>query len=612
MSSELAGDILIERFEVIACSKCSQPIDTTHSEPFSLIHCPACGAQMKVPARFANFILLDQLGKGGMGAVYKAYDETLGRTVALKVMQQAIGQDRAFVEQFLQEARALAAINHPNIVQIYSYGEENGQPYIVMELVDGGRLDHIQEKKTALDEIFVLQTAQQVIRGLQAANAAAMTHGDIKPANILYDKAGHAKVVDFGLARFKGEKPKPGEVWGTPYYVAPEVVKGQSPNAGSDIYSLGGTLYHVLTGEPPFNCETVIDTVLLRFKEPPPDPRTFKSSVTPKTAGILMRMLEMDPFARYPTYESLLKDVTDALAPLQEARSGKKKTPEKKSVAVPVILGLVALALIGGGTYLGMNFFKARQKEKAEKAKFERDIAEGRLVAKFVGGKIVYAPPATSAAATGDAATPAPEAPAPETAASGWNIPADLDTAVSGDSGSSDLQDRKILLLRAGNSGKLEEASKIYVRFPLAGVDRARLDQATLQLTFGRKGTMKTKSSPFKLQVWALPPGETSTWDDFLGWANAPGNDTQSAGGMLADKTVLLTTWDLPANPETGDRLQITAKPLADFIRNFSGDALTLVLTADTETDHKGGWRITSIEDGREWFPPPTLILKAK
>ena len=269
MSNIRTGDILLERFDAITCSQCSQPIDTSAAIPFTPILCPSCGTEMRVPARFANFILLSQLGKGGMGAVYKAYDETLGRTVALKVMQQSIGQDRVFVEQFLQEARALAAINHPHIVQIYSYGEENGQPYIVMELVDGNRLDHLQEKHKALDEAFVLQTAIQIIQGLQAANAAGMTHGDIKPANILYDKAGSAKVADFGLARFKGERPKPGEVWGTPYYVAPEVVKGQAPDAGSDIYSLGGTLYHVLTGEPPFNCETVTDTVLLRFKDAP-------------------------------------------------------------------------------------------------------------------------------------------------------------------------------------------------------------------------------------------------------------------------------------------------------------------------------------------------------
>lgn len=599
MSSELAGDILIERFEVIACAKCSQPIDTTASDPFSVIHCPACGAEMRVPARFANFILLEQLGKGGMGSVYKAYDETLGRTVALKVMQQSIGQDRAFVEQFLQEARALAAINNPHIVQIYSYGEENGQPYIVMELIDGGRLDHIQEQKKSLDEAFVLQTAQQVIRGLQAANAAGMTHGDLKPANILYDRAGSAKVADFGLARFKGEKPKPGEIWGTPYYVAPEVVRGQAPNAGSDIYSLGGTLYHVLTGEPPFNGETVTDTVLLRFKEPPPNPRIFKNSISLKTATILLRMLEMDPFARYPTYESLLKDITDALTPLLEARSGKKKVPEKKSVIVPLIFGLVAVALIAGISYIGILMFKSKQEKERAAARFEEDKAAGKVKQVFRDGKLqwvrVDGTPGTEAPAT--SATPVNE----------WSIPASADTSVS--SGGSDFKEPTILLLKAGNKTAIEEASKIYLRFPLAGVDRERLDQATLQLTAGRKGSVKTKSSAYKLQVWGLK--SPAPWDDFLTWTGAPGNDPQSTGGMQPDKAVLLTSFDLPANPETGDRLQISSKSLIQFIQSLEGDELTFVLTGDSETDHKGGWRFTSTEDASR-FPPPTLILKAK
>ncbi len=601
MSSELAGDILIERFEVVACSKCSQPIDIVSANPFSLIHCPICGAEMRVPARFANFILLEQLGKGGMGSVYKAYDETLGRTVALKVMQQSIGQDRAFVEQFLQEARALAAINNPHIVQIYSYGEENGQPYIVMELVDGGRLDHIQEKQKALDEVFVLQAAVQVIRGLQAANAAGMTHGDIKPANILYDHAGSAKVADFGLARFKGEKPKPGEVWGTPYYVAPEVVRGQAPNAPADIYSLGGTLYHVLTGEPPFNGETVTDTVLLRFKEPAPDPREFKKSVTPQTAAILRRMLEMDPFARYPTYESLLKDISDALTSLKEARSGKKKESEKRSVVVPIMVGLVVLALIGGLSVLGLHLFQAKQAEKREKAQRDADIAAGLLKQVMRGGQLVWIRMDTNAPAA--SATSAP--------VNDWSIPTSVDTSVSGDNASSDFRERTILLLRAGNSGKLEEANKIYLRFPLAGVDRKRLDQATLQLTAGRKGSVKIKSNPYKLLVWALKAAPTPPWDDFLTWAAAPGNDPNSLGGMAQDLAVLLTTFDLPANPETGDRLLVPLKPLVPYLSNYPDEELTLVLTGDAETDHKGGWRITSSEDSGR-FPPPTLLLKAK
>jgi hypothetical protein len=473
--------------------------------------------------------------------------------------------------------------------------------------VDGGRLDHIQEQKKSLDEIFVLRTAQQVIRGLQAANAAGMTHGDIKPANILYDRAGDAKVADFGLARFKGEKPKPGEVWGTPYYVAPEVVRGQAPNAPSDIYSLGGTLYHVLAGEPPFNGETVTDTVLLRFKEPAPDPRVYKNSISLKTATILLRMLEMDPFARYPTYESLLKDINDALAPLLEARSGKKASG-KKSVVAPIMIGLVALALIGGSVYFGMDIRRTYQKEKQDKAQFDRDIADGRVKQRMVGGKLVYVR-VDAAASTTNAMAPTNASPA--VVANAWAIPASVDTCVSGDNASSDFKERTILLLRAGNAGKLEEASKIYLRFPLAGVDRKRLEMAALQLTAGKKGSVKAKNNAYKLVVWGLKSADAPKWDDTLVWADAPGNDTQSAGGMQADKATLLATFDLPANPETGDRLLIDAKSMVSFIGEFQGEELTLVLTGDVATDHKGGWRITSTEDAGR-FPPPTLILKAK
>jgi len=541
-----------------------------------------------------------------MGAVYKAYDETLGRTVAIKVMQQSIGQDRVFVEQFLQEARALAAINNPHIVQIYSYGEENGQPYIVMELVDGGRLDHIQEKHKTLDEIFVLDTALQVIRGLQAANAAGMTHGDLKPANILYDRDGNAKVADFGLARFKGEKPKPGEIWGTPYYVAPEVVKGQAPDAGSDIYSLGGTLYHVLTGEPPFNCETVTDTVLLRFKEPPPDPRVFKNSISAKTSAILLRMLEMDPFARYPTYESLHKDMSDALAPLREAKSGKKPA-KKQNPAVPIIFGLVALAIVTGLSVFGWSFYKDYKAEKIrreqEAAQFEADKAAGRIKQVFRDGRLQWVRVVTDEAPTeaGDAA--------PAAVVNEWNLRAVQDVEIRGDNAVADLKDLTTLTLCAGSETPLEEATKIYLLFSLKDVDRDRLDSALLQLTAGRRGRIKTKANPYQLHVWALK--EPEEWTELIRWDTAPGNNVKSSSDMDNAQAILLTSYDIPANPETGDRMQIASRPLLEFIRSYSGDTLTLVLTGDSETDHKNGWRFTSTEDAAR-FPPPTLMLKAK
>ncbi|MDY0149674.1 MAG: serine/threonine-protein kinase [Kiritimatiellia bacterium] len=605
MSTIRTGDILLERFDAITCSQCSQPIDTSAAAPFTPILCPACGTEMRVPARFANFILLDPLGKGGMGAVYKAYDETLGRTVAIKVMQQSIGQDRVFVEQFLQEARALAAINNPHIVQIYSYGEENEQPYIVMELVDGGRLDHIQVKHKALDEVFVLETALQIIRGLQAANAAGMTHGDIKPANILYDRDGNAKVADFGLARFKGEKPKPGEIWGTPYYVAPEVVKGQAPNAGSDIYSLGGTLYHVLTGEPPFNCETVTDTVLLRFKEPPPDPREFKKDLSAKTTAILLRTLEMDPFARYPTYESLHQDMSDALERLRETRSG-KKAPPKKNPAVSVVFGLLALAFVVSLSIFGWGLYQDFTADKIERqkkeAQFEADKAAGRIKQVFRGGQLQWVRVITDDAADADATAPA--APVNE-----WTLAATMDVEISGDNEVSDMKDLTTLTLCAGSECPLEKASKIYLQFSLAEVDRKRLASATLQITAGRRGRVKVKANPYELFVWALK--RPQEWTEFVRWETAPGNDPTSISLLNKEEAVLLTSYPIPANPETGDRLPITSRTLLTFIRDYPDDTLTLILTADDQYDHKNGWRITATEDAAR-FPPPTLILKAK
>ncbi|MBR6021331.1 MAG: serine/threonine protein kinase, partial [Kiritimatiellae bacterium] len=503
--SDATTDILLERFEVIACSHCKHPCDTASLEPFATFACPACGNRMRVPARFANFIVLEQLGKGGMGAVYRAYDETLGRAVALKVMQQSIGRDRDFVGQFLQEARALAAINHPNIVQIYNYGEENGQPYIVMELVDGDRLDHIHETKKSLDELFVLQIAIEVCRGMQAASAAGMTHGDIKPANILFDKAGHAKVSDFGLARLKGEKPKPGEIWGTPFYVAPEVVRREAPNAASDIYSLGGTLYHVLTGEPPFNGETVTDTVLLRFKEPAPDPRTFKPDVTPATAKILMRMLEADVLARYPNYNSLLNDLQQAYDALKLARSGKK--PEKKFPWGAVIGGTIVLAALAVGGVLGKSALDEHHRKAEADRQFELDKREGRLKQVLRGGQLVWVKvdpaakekaPAKGGPADAYGAAPAADAPAAKGPVS---FAASADVTIR-PAGSNAARDKEVLVVCAGN-GEKSSPAKIYLQFKLPDRLPPTLKSAALRLTC-KATTKKARDPAQRLRLWAL------------------------------------------------------------------------------------------------------------
>ena len=630
-------DIALGRIEAMACTKCHETIDTRAIAPFTVFSCPHCGEQLRMPARFASFILLAELGRGGMGAVYRAYDPTLSRSVAIKVTQKDVARDRAFVAQFLQEARALAAINSPNIVQVYSYGEEAGQPYIVMELVDGGRLDAIHAKKKHLDELYVLTVARQVVGGLSAASDAGMTHGDIKPANILFDRAGNAKVSDFGLARFAGQKPKPGEIWGTPFYVAPEVVRGSAPRAPADIYSLGATLFHLLTGVPPFDGASIVDTVLLRFKEPAPDPRTYKPDLSEATAKLLLRMLEADPMRRYPNYRALAGALDEAITAVK-IRRGLLKDPraaEKSNAAKIVGLlvgGLAFLAVAGIAGWFAVQHVKEKQHIAEEKAQIERDLREGRLKVVFINGKKEYravapkgALPASPLAldspapveranrsrpavadpfAAGESAAAPPSA---RQAADGtWTLRACRDDAIA--SKDDPLRNRNILLLRGGNKG-VKAASKVYLAFDLSGVDRAAVTNASLKLTFLPPASQvnRKKDATYKATLWLI---DGDGWDDGIAWETAPANDTDSAGGMGAGARKLMAK-KLPVRPAGGETFSFPGTHLAEAIAKTKSPRITFVVTADEDNDHKGGWSIVSTEGGKD-YEPPTLVLATK
>lgn len=336
------------RLERLACGKCGATLDVSDLEPFSLIVCPSCSTQQSVPAQFGTFLLVERLGSGGMGAVYRAMDPTLGRFVAIKVMKAEMGEDPALVESFLREARAAAALNHPNIVQIYSCGQEQGQPYIVMELVSGGRLDQLMEGGRKVDEVRLLEISLDVAEGLKAANEVGLVHGDIKPANILFDKSGRARIVDFGLAMFVNRQQEMGGVWGTPYYISPERARGGKADHRSDIYSLGATMFHALAGKPPFDGKTAADVVVARLKRPPPKLRELVPSIQPKTSELIERMMAPDPVNRYPTSASLLADMRQALVAAKEARSPAAIASRKKKSEWThyVVLGAAALILI--------------------------------------------------------------------------------------------------------------------------------------------------------------------------------------------------------------------------------------------------------------------------
>lgn len=355
MSNEANMEILADRVNRMACGKCGKVLDVSELPSFSSINCPHCGTPQKVPAVLGTFLLAEQMGAGGMGAVYRAIDQALGRFVAIKVMKQQLGADTELVESFLREARAAAALNHPNIVQIYSCGQEKGQPYIVMELVAGGRLDQMMENGKKVDEVRLLQVALDVAEGLKAANNANLVHGDIKPANILFDQSGTAKVVDFGLAQFVNRQQEQGGIWGTPYYISPERARGGKADHRSDIYSLGATMYHALTGVPPFDGKTATDVVVARLKAPPCKIRDLEPALSLRTAQVVERMMAADPVLRYPTSASLLADLKAALAAAKEERSAtgrSKKHPKRErghlvvvAVALLVMVGLVVAAL---------------------------------------------------------------------------------------------------------------------------------------------------------------------------------------------------------------------------------------------------------------------------
>ena len=301
------SNILTDPVASAACPKCGAMLDVNGLPPFSVVQCPTCQFEFQVPARFGTFMLLQLLGAGGMGGVYRARDEGLNREVAIKVMLKSLGDDPQFVETFQREAQAAARLNHRHIAQIYSFGQEKGQPYIAMELVSGGSLDKMMAEQGPLDPTVVIHVGAQIAEGLSMAADAGMVHGDVKPENILFDTDKNAKLVDFGLSAMQSG---PGnEVWGTPYYIAPEKVRRQKSDYRSDIYSLGGTLYHAITGVPPFEGVDATAVVKARFEGPPKPMSEIRDDIPKEVEAIITRMLEVEPQTRFPTYGSLLGDM---------------------------------------------------------------------------------------------------------------------------------------------------------------------------------------------------------------------------------------------------------------------------------------------------------------
>ncbi|MEO7931641.1 MAG: protein kinase [Chthoniobacterales bacterium] len=344
------------------CPNCTTLIDVTAMEPFSEIHCPICGTKMRIRTQFNNFALQRVLGEGGMGTVFEAIDLNLQRPVAVKILKREYSADEASITQLETEARITASISHPHVVKVFSAGRDHGQFYLAMELVAKGTLDQLMALQGQVAEMQVLDVGIQIADGLNAAAKIGLIHRDVKPGNILFSDARTAKVVDFGLAILMEDEAKTrGEIWGTPYYVAPEKLNNEPEDFRSDIYSLGGTLFHALSGRPPFEAASASLVALKHLKSQAVSLQAFAPNVSNETAYVINRMLNKDPLERYQSYEELIEHLNYAKAQLLDrtANGVKPKTrvvvesDETKSFTAWITLGLVVL-MIGMGAYIWM------------------------------------------------------------------------------------------------------------------------------------------------------------------------------------------------------------------------------------------------------------------
>jgi serine/threonine-protein kinase len=286
-----------------------------------------------------RFRLEERVGSGGMSTVYRAFDETLERWVAIKLLQADIRGDDDSIERFRREARAVARLNHPHVVTVIDAGEDDGAPYIVFEYVAGETLkDRIRRMGQRLPITEALAYAIEIARALEAAHGELLVHRDVKPQNVLLDNEGRAKVTDFGIARsLEGEGlTQAGRVLGTTDYVSPEQALGQEVTQQSDIYSLGIVLYEMLTGEVPYKADAPVAVAMKHVREPMPDVRRARREVSAVTASIVDRATSKETKHRYLTIAEMLRDLEQALA-VEASRAG-----EAGSEATSVLRALPA------------------------------------------------------------------------------------------------------------------------------------------------------------------------------------------------------------------------------------------------------------------------------
>jgi serine/threonine protein kinase len=301
--------------------------------PLGTVPCSKCGHPIMMPMMIRQFELRSVVGSGGMGTVYRAWDTTLERMVAVKLMRKELLTDQKALESFYREARACARLNHTNIVHIYSFDDWEGQQYLVMELADHGSLDARIEKLRLLQELDMLDIGVKIASALDLALKHDLLHRDIKPGNILFNADHEPKLIDFGLARKADVEHEVEDVtWGTPYYVAPEKIKREPETFLSDMYSLGATLYHAMTGRVPFEAPTVEEVIVAQVQEPLTPPNLVVPEITQPTSDALVKAMAKNPAERFLSYDEFIMALTAARSQLLVMQNQSPQAQKSKSL----------------------------------------------------------------------------------------------------------------------------------------------------------------------------------------------------------------------------------------------------------------------------------------
>ncbi|MDA0831890.1 MAG: serine/threonine-protein kinase [Planctomycetota bacterium] len=261
-----------------------------------------------------DFRLLRRLGRGGMAEVYLAEQTSLKRQVAIKLMRSELLSDEKSLARFKREALAAAGLNHPKIVQVYTVGEAEGVQFIAQEYVQGMNLRDFIAKKGPPETSVAVHIIRQVAQALQSAHEAGVVHRDIKPENIMLTRRGEVKVADFGLAQVMERTDgmnltQEGTTMGTPLYMSPEQVNGKKLDPRSDLYSLGVTCYHMLSGRPPFRGETALSIAVQHLQNEPEPLAAIRPDLPPALCDVVRKLLAKDREQRYPDAKTLLNDL---------------------------------------------------------------------------------------------------------------------------------------------------------------------------------------------------------------------------------------------------------------------------------------------------------------